>query len=390
VGLRSSRDPGHGGASSEPAIAVEGVEKRFGDVVAVDRVTLEVRRGELLSLLGPSGCGKTTLLRMIGGFETPTAGAIRLAGVDVSRVPPHRRNVNTVFQHYALFPHLDVFANVAFGPRARGLDAAAVERRVREVLAVVKLDGLAARRPRQLSGGQQQRVALARALVNEPAAVLLDEPLAALDPELRREMQGELQRIQRDAAVSFLLVTHDREEALALSDRVAVMHRGRIEQVASPEEVYARPATAFVARFVGEANLLPVAVQSLRDGVAAVRLASGALTEAAAGDPGAAAGSRGLLLVRPERMRLTAESPRDGTPAIAVTVREVAFQGATLRCTARDAAGAAILCHVPAAADPRAGAGDAARPQPGDARWATWDPAAARVLPVDPGADAGA
>ncbi len=215
--------------------------------------------GEFFSMLGPSGCGKTTTLRMIAGFETPTEGAIRLEGVDVSRTPPHKRNVNTVFQHYALFPHMTVWDNVAYGPRSMKMDKAKgkgeVTRRVDEILEIVRLTDFAKRKPAQLSGGQQQRVALARALVNYPSALLLDEPLGALDLKLRHAMQFELKRIQREVGITFVYVTHDQEEALTMSDRIAVMNLGNVEQIGTPTDIYDAPSTVFVANFIGQANL---------------------------------------------------------------------------------------------------------------------------------------
>jgi ABC-type Fe3+/spermidine/putrescine transport system ATPase subunit len=237
-------------------IELRGVTKRFGDVVAVDRLDLGVRRSEFLSLLGPSGCGKTTTLRLIAGFEHPDEGSILLGGADITHRPPYRRDVNTVFQSYALFPHLTVLENVAYGLRQRGAAKADRRRRAREALELVQLPELAARKPRQLSGGQQQRVALARALVMEPRVLLLDEPLGALDLKVRKELQIELKRIQERVGITFVYVTHDQEEALAMSDRVAVMNRGRIEQLGLPQEIYDRPATPFVARFIGETNFL--------------------------------------------------------------------------------------------------------------------------------------
>ena len=223
--------------------------------MAVNEADFSIASGEFFSLLGPSGCGKTTTLRMIAGFETPTEGAIRLEGKDVSRVPPHKRNVNTVFQHYALFPHMTVWDNVAYGPRSLKKEKAEVKRRVDELLEIVRLTDFAQRKPAQLSGGQQQRVALARALVNYPSALLLDEPLGALDLKLRQVMQFELKRIQREVGITFVYVTHDQEEALTMSDRIAVMNAGNVDQIGNPTEIYDRPATVFVASFIGQANL---------------------------------------------------------------------------------------------------------------------------------------
>ncbi|MBV9006775.1 MAG: spermidine/putrescine ABC transporter ATP-binding protein, partial [Solirubrobacterales bacterium] len=237
-------------------VILRGLTKRFDDQLAVDGIDATINGGEFFSLLGPSGCGKTTTLRMIAGFERPTAGEIVLDGVDVASVPPHERNVHTVFQNYALFPHLNVFDNVAFGLRRRKLAKDEVRRRVQEALALVELHGLANRTPRQLSGGQQQRVALARALVLRPAVLLLDEPLGALDAKIRKQLRVELKALQEEVGITFIFVTHDQEEALSMSDRVAVMNAGRVEQVGSPPEVYEDPATVFVADFLGVSNLM--------------------------------------------------------------------------------------------------------------------------------------
>ncbi len=239
-----------------PLIHLAGLTKQFEQFVAVDELNLDVARGEFISLLGPSGCGKTTTLRMIGGFEDPTEGAIYLDGKDITYDPPYRRDVNTVFQSYALFPHLSVKENIAFGLKRKKVDKREMESRVGQLAEMVGLSGLVNRKPRELSGGQQQRVALARALVNQPKVLLLDEPLSALDVKLRKQMQLELKKIQREVGVTFVFVTHDQEEAMTMSDRVAVMFQGRLEQVGSPEVVYNSPATEFVAGFLGAANLL--------------------------------------------------------------------------------------------------------------------------------------
>ena len=255
--------------AAKPAdVRLEGVTKNFDDVVAVNDISLEVPRGSFFALLGPSGCGKTTTLRMIGGFEQPTEGAIYLGDRDVVGLPPYKRDVNTVFQNYALFPHLTIFENVAFGMRRKGVRKADVPGRVREILRLVDLEGMEKRKPRQLSGGQQQRVALARALVNHPRALLLDEPLGALDLRLRRQLQIELKRIQADIGITFVHVTHDQEEALTMADTIAVMNEGRIEQMGSGEELYERPRTEFVANFLGISNLVDGTVGS-RDGTMA-------------------------------------------------------------------------------------------------------------------------
>ena len=242
---------------AEVDVRLVNVTKRFGDHVAVDSITLDVSDGEFFTLLGPSGCGKTTTLRMIGGFEQPTSGLIELKGVDVTYQPAHERDVNTVFQSYALFPHLTIYENVAFGLRRSGVKGDELTRRVGEAMELVQLVGFEKRVPAQLSGGQAQRVALARALVNEPAVLLLDEPLGALDLKLRKQMGIELKRIQREVGITFIFVTHDQGEALTMSDRIAVMSRGRIEQIGTPEDIYNSPASIFVAGFIGSANLLP-------------------------------------------------------------------------------------------------------------------------------------
>jgi inositol-phosphate transport system ATP-binding protein len=242
-----------------PAVVLDEVTKRYGSVVANDRVSLEIRPGEFFSFLGPSGCGKTTLLRIIGGFIAPDGGHVRIGGEDVSAVPPNRRPTNMVFQDYALFPHLDVAGNVGFSLKERRMRKPEIRERVTEALRTVHLEGYERRKPHELSGGQQQRVALARALVNEPVVLLLDEPLGALDLRLRRAMQLELKRIQRDVGITFVYVTHDQEEAMTMSDRIAVMNAGRFEQVGAPEEIYERPQSLFVAGFIGSPpiNLLP-------------------------------------------------------------------------------------------------------------------------------------
>jgi spermidine/putrescine transport system ATP-binding protein len=262
-----------------------GVTKRFGETVAVDALDLAVEHGEFLSLLGPSGCGKTTTLRLIGGFEQPDEGRIRIAGADVRGLPAYKRDVNTVFQSYALFPHLSVLENMAYGLKQRGLRRAARRRRAAELLELVRLPQVANRRPRQLSGGQQQRVALARALVMEPKVLLLDEPLGALDLKVRKELQIELKRIQHEVGITFVYVTHDQEEALAMSDRVAVMNGGRIEQLGRPREIYDRPATRFVADFIGETNFISTDGDTI-----AVRPEQVQLARSGAADNGALAG----------------------------------------------------------------------------------------------------
>jgi spermidine/putrescine transport system ATP-binding protein len=360
-------------ASNDAVITVEHVFKRFGDYVAVRDANFTIRRGEFFSMLGPSGCGKTTTLRMIAGFEEPTEGRILLEGRDVSHTPPYRRNVNTVFQHYALFPHMSVYDNVAFGPRSQKLADAEVEKRVQELLGVVRLANFAHRKPAQLSGGQQQRVALARALVNYPSALLLDEPLGALDLKLRQAMQIELKRIQREVRITFIYVTHDQEEALTMSDRIAVMNEGRVEQIGTPEEIYHSPATVFVANFIGSANLLPATVADVRGATATAVLARDFRIELPCGTWGAKAGGGAWVMVRPERLRLSATGAPGGG-ALPTTVQNVVFQGPVVRCALRAADGTQLVAHVgPEDALPEV--------RPGQTLYVSWEAGAARLLP---------
>ncbi len=301
----------------EVDVRLDRVTKDFGETVAVDDLSLDITEGEFFSMLGPSGCGKTTTLRMIGGFEEPTRGTIYLGGRDVTDLPPYKRNVNTVFQSYALFPHLNVYENVAFGLRRRKVDGGQIDRRVKEALGLVDLVGFDKRRPSKMSGGQQQRVALARALVNQPKVLLLDEPLGALDLKLRKQMQLELKRIQEEVGITFIYVTHDQEEAMTMSNRLAVMRHGRAEQVGAPEDVYESPATEFVASFLGASNLLDGEVKEERDGVATVLLMGGATVWVPADHVPQEAwqvGSRVRVGVRPEKIRLEmdrGEAPPD-------------------------------------------------------------------------------
>jgi spermidine/putrescine transport system ATP-binding protein len=281
-----------------PSVELRSVTKRFDQQAAVDDLDLELAQGEFFTLLGPSGCGKTTTLRMIAGFERPTSGEVRIEGEDVAQLPPHKRPTNTVFQSYALFPHLSVEANVAFGLKRKKVPKDEIAQRVKAELERVGLAAEAKRRPSQLSGGMQQRVALARALVNLPKVLLLDEPLGALDLKLRKELQVELKRIQRDVGITFVYVTHDQEEALTMSDRIAVMNRGRVEQVAVPEDVYNRPATTFVAGFIGVSNLMPATVTGSQE----VKLDEG--TTIATATDGFSPGDRCHAVVRPEKLRV--------------------------------------------------------------------------------------
>jgi len=297
-------------------VRLDHVVKQFDDVTAVDDISLEIERGSFFALLGPSGCGKTTTLRMIGGFEEPTGGTIYLGNEPVTGKPPYKRDVNTVFQSYALFPHLTIFENVAFGLRRRGVGKQDVRGRAQEILRLVGLEGFEGRKPRQLSGGQQQRVALARALVNKPRVLLLDEPLGALDLKLRKQMQLELKAIQHDVGITFVHVTHDQEEAMTMADGIAVMNGGRIEQLGPPAELYERPATSFVAGFLGASNLLPGVVE----GPDAVRLADGTLVRAQVN------GKKGPVAagVRPEKLSI---GRGGGVNELAGKVVETAYIG---------------------------------------------------------------
>ena len=305
-------------SSGTPDIRLDRVTKSFGDVIAVDDLSLEIPRGSFFALLGPSGCGKTTTLRMIGGFEEPNAGAIYLGDRAVSGTPPYRRDVNTVFQSYALFPHLSIFENVAFGLRRKGTRGGNLKGKVEEMLDLVQLSGYGKRKPRQLSGGQQQRVALARALVNSPRVLLLDEPLGALDLKLRKEMQLFIKRLQHDVGITFVHVTHDQEEAMTMADQIAVMNEGRIEQLGTPDELYERPQTAFVASFLGISNLLTGTIAGpdevrLEDGTT-VRVRNGSLNGRT---------DRVAVGIRPEKIR-----PDDNDPnRLPGTVKERAYIG---------------------------------------------------------------
>jgi spermidine/putrescine transport system ATP-binding protein len=311
-------------------VDVRAITKRFGTVVAVEEVSFTVRAGEFFSLLGPSGCGKTTTLRAIGGFEAVDEGDILIGGRSMGRLPPNRRETNMVFQRLALFPHYSVFDNVAFGLRMRRLSAPEVGRRVAEALERVELGALGARRIGELSGGQQQRVALARALVNEPRVLLLDEPLSALDLKLRIQLQEELKRLQRGLGTTFIYVTHDQGEALAMSDRIGVMSGGRLEQVGTPLEIYERPATRFVAGFIGDANLLEAVVEAVEGEALVARVGDARVRARRQGWEDAGVGL--TICVRPERVRVSPVSPADGrTDLLAGRVEDRAFSGSLVK-----------------------------------------------------------
>jgi spermidine/putrescine transport system ATP-binding protein len=354
------RESGSGVPSAD--VRLESVTKVFDDVHAVDDVSLEIPRGSFFALLGPSGCGKTTSLRMIGGFEEPTAGTIYLGDRDVTWLPPYKRDVNTVFQSYALFPHLSIRDNVAFGLKRRGVKGAELETRVAEALELVALKGFERRKPRQLSGGQQQRVALARALVNRPRVLLLDEPLGALDMKLRKQMQLELKRIQHEVGITFVHVTHDQEEAMTMADAIAVMNVGKIEQLGTPSELYETPRSAFVAGFLGISNLLDGAVE----GGEAVRLSEGTVVRVPA-----AAGRSGQVSigVRPEKVRLGTKEENH----LAGEVRESAYIGVSTQFIVDTRAGA-ITLYVQ---NTEAGAPSV---RPGDQVTLSWSPDATFVV----------
>ena len=324
--------------TNNPVIQLESVTKRFDDETALDRLTLSVEPGEFLTLLGPSGCGKTTALRMIAGFETPDEGDILLAGKRVNDVPPNKRDVNTVFQSYALFPHMNVFENVAFSQKLKKRPTDEIRLQVEDALKMVKLDGYAHRKVQQLSGGQQQRVAMARAIVNHPIVLLLDEPLSALDYQLRKAMQLELKRLQRKLGITFIFVTHDQEEALFLSDRIVVMNQGKIEQIGTPQEIYEEPENLFVARFVGEINIFDGVMGKKReDGRYGCTLEgeSFAVETGVAFDPQ----SRVNVLLRPEDLKVARLADGCTGPHLSGTVEELLYKGSTVDLIIRLASG---------------------------------------------------
>lgn len=330
----------------EPALALRGLVKRFGALAAVDGVDLTVAPGEFVTLLGPSGCGKTTTLNLIAGFLTPDAGGIALGGREVADLPPFRRDIGLVFQDYALFPHMTAIENVAFGLKMRGIGREEIGRRAIEAMALVKLDGLGARRPLQMSGGQRQRVALARALVIRPTILLLDEPLSNLDLKLREEMRIEISALQRRLGIATVFVTHDQGEALTMSDRIAVMQRGRIEQLGAPAEIYERPATRFVAGFIGNINMTSARIAAAADGAGLARLDTAA-GPAVARAVGAPVGGAVTLAIRPERLRVAAPGTApDGAVAWPVTIERVVYLGARLELRLRLADGSPLLAEA--------------------------------------------
>jgi spermidine/putrescine transport system ATP-binding protein len=350
--------PSRSAVTERGAVELTGVTKRFGAMVAVDRLDLAVQPGEFLSLLGPSGCGKTTTLRMLAGFEQPDEGFIRISGDYVQGIPPYKRDVNTVFQAYALFPHMTVAENVAYGLRQKGVTKSETAARVAEALDMVKMTKLAARKPRQMSGGQQQRVALARALVNRPSVLLLDEPLGALDRKLREEMQIELKLLQTQLGITFIFVTHDQEEAMSMSDRIAIMLEGHIEQLGDPETVYERPASAFVAGFIGRNNFWRG--KATADGVTAD---DGTVFVASKPEESVAAGNAALAAVRPECLTLHQVDPGASINVLSGTVGTVAHFGDALQYVVQTGT-RDVLVLTPRTGAPRLSQGDPA--------WLTW------------------
>ena len=345
----------------EVGVRLDGVTKLFGDVAAVDDLSLDIMTNEFFSLLGPSGCGKTTTLRIIGGFEDPTRGTVYLGGRDVTNLPPHQRDVNTVFQHFALFPHMSVSENVAYGLRQKKVERSAISRRVGEALEMVKMSGLANRKPLQLSGGQQQRVAVARALVNRPRVLLLDEPLGSLDRKLREEMQIELKLLQSEVGITFVFVTHDQGEALSMSNRIAVMLDGHVEQLADPDTIYDHPASAFVAGFIGQQNFFE---GTAREGGSVVE-ADGWTIRSSTPSRDALDGRPALAAIRPEAVQLQEEQPQRSENSIRGTLAGISHLGDVIQFVVVTPGRKEILCRLPRPRAPKLGVG-------GDV-WCTWD-----------------
>jgi putative spermidine/putrescine transport system ATP-binding protein len=358
---------------TQPFLSIRNIRKTFGAVVAVHDVTVDIPKGEFLTFLGPSGSGKSTTLYAIAGFQDPSSGDVLLEGNSLLSVPSHKRNIGMVFQRYTLFPHLTVAENVAFPLRVRRRPDKEVKRKVADMLALVRLEGFADRRPGALSGGQQQRVALARALAYDPPILLMDEPLSALDKKLREEIQAEIRRIHRETGVTILYVTHDQEEALHLSDRIALFKEGRIEQIGSGEDLYLRPATDFVAGFIGNSNFLPVECLDTLDGSATIRLADGSVVSGVRSNHSMSRGQKARLMVRPEAFRL---APGASCAELAVEFIDTAFFGERRRVVARTAAGQEIDIR------PTSDAADAHGGIASRSRQVFFDPAAAFLFPA--------
>jgi spermidine/putrescine transport system ATP-binding protein len=352
----------------EVAVRLERVTKRFADVAAVDDLSVDIMANEFFSLLGPSGCGKTTTLRIIGGFEDPTSGVVYLSGRDVTDLPPYQRDVNTVFQHFALFPHMSVAENVAYGLRQKKVERAAISRRVGEALEMVKMSALANRRPLQLSGGQQQRVAVARALVNRPSVLLLDEPLGALDRKLREEMQIELKLLQSQVGITFIFVTHDQGEALSMSDRIAVMLDGHVEQLADPDTIYDHPASAFVAGFIGKQNFFD---GTAREDAQLVE-GDGWTIRSANSSPDAIDGRPALAAIRPEAIQLQVEEPPDSVNSVRGTLAGISHLGDVIQFVVLTRGHREILCRLPRPSAPKL--------EVGTDVWCMWTPEVVHVF----------
>jgi spermidine/putrescine ABC transporter ATP-binding subunit len=355
-----------------PIIEIRNVSKRFGrHITAVDDVTLDIRAGEFFALLGPSGCGKTTLLRVLAGFETPTSGEVRIDGKDMAGVQPNHRDINMVFQSYAVFPHMNVFDNVGYGLKVTGTPRAETTERVEAALSLVQLQGYGERRPDQLSGGQRQRVALARALVKEPKVLLLDEPLSALDAKLREAMQLELVRLQHAVGITFVIVTHDQDEALSMADRVAVMENGRVRQIAPPEELYEFPCSRFVADFIGRMNLFAGEVTGSGGGITEVDVEGLGMVRVP--HPRAISGTTGIA-VRPEKVNVTSGRPNGDAIAVEATLENMAYHGSESHLYFRTSGGARIAATLQN--DSRSGA----RFETGSRLWVSWAPSDTLVL----------
>jgi spermidine/putrescine transport system ATP-binding protein len=368
--IRERPQEGAPGRERPVAVRLSNVTKSFGEFVAVDDLTLDIQDGEFFSLLGPSGCGKTTTLRMIAGFEELTQGEISIAGEPVHGVPPYRRPVNTVFQSYAIFPHLNVFDNVAFGLRRSGVKGEELRQRVTEACAMVQLEGFEKRRPGMLSGGQQQRVALARALVNRPKVLLLDEPLGALDLKLRKEMQLELKSLQHEVGITFVYVTHDQEEALTMSDRIAVMNEGKVQQVADPATLYELPKNRFVANFIGQTNVFSGTVESASADRVTLRTRAGSSIEAVAPEGETVeAGSEAHAAVRPEKVRFGGE----GDNVVPVRIKQVVYLGVSTQYIGELEGGGMLVLY-------QQNVHEGTGPREGDEVSVTWEARNCRVL----------
>ncbi len=352
----------------QPVVQFQNVTKAYGQAVAVNDLNLSIEQGAFVTLLGPSGCGKSTTLRMLGGFEIPNSGRILLSGADVTRLPPNKRNVNIVFQDYALFPHMNVARNIAFGLELKGMDSTAIHKRVTELLALVQLQDYSTRMPAQLSGGQRQRVALMRALAPDPEVLLLDEPLSALDAKLRQQMQIELKAIQERTGKTFLFVTHDQEEALTMSDQIVIMNNGRVEQMGDPHTLYSRPASVFVANFIGEANLLPAKVVG-SDSQGTALTWSGRQVTAAAGAHSARPGDTAVIVVRPEAIRLSPSASTAESFAGRITQRIFKGNHTSMTIDVGDGQRLNALVHP-----------SESEALTGDDVWVSWNPSAATVI----------